>query len=250
MNMENYLEYIDAYFNDELKPDDAKQFEQRITEDKSFAEEVAFYLSTKQVLKEEGIAEKKEWFKQLAEQNSSYSKLQPIAPIRRLRAYAAAAAVAVFMLFAGYLFLFKQATSTQQMAENYIKQNLESLGVKMGNSQDSIQNALRSYNEGRLDSSLEQFQSILQRDSSNNSAKEYAGIVYLRLGDYDKALAYFQQLEKYSLASNPAIFYQALTLLKRNHPGDKQKARQLLQQVVERHLKYEEIAQQWLDKRW
>jgi tetratricopeptide (TPR) repeat protein len=248
--MENYLEYIDAYFNNELKPEEARQFEQRIKEDKGFVEEVAFYLSTRQVLKEEVIAEKKEWFRELVKHSSSSPKLRSIGPVRKLWVYAAAAAVIIFISLAGYLFLFKQTTSPEQMAENYIKQNLESLGVKMGNSLDSIQNALRSYNEGRLDSSLEQFESIIQRDSSNNSAREDAGIVYLRLGNYDKALAYFQQLEKYSLASNPGTFYQALTLLKRNQPGDKQQARQLLRQVVEQHLKYEEIAQQWLEKKW
>jgi tetratricopeptide (TPR) repeat protein len=250
MKMENYLEYIDAYFNHELKPEEARQFEQKIIEDRNFAKEVAFYLSTKQVLKEEIIAEKKKQFRELLGQNSSSSKLRSIAPVRKLWAYAAAAAAIVFILFAGYLFLFRQTTSPPQMAEEYVKQNLQSLGVTMGNSQDSLQNALRLYNEGRLNASLEQFESMVQRDSSNNSAKEYAGIVYLRLGNYDKALAYFQQLEKYSLASNPAIFYQALTLLKRNQPGDKQQARQLLQQVVANDLKGKETAQQWLEKKW
>jgi tetratricopeptide (TPR) repeat protein len=249
MKMENYLEYIDAYFNHQLKPEEARQFEQKIIEDRNFAEEVAFYLSTKQVLKEEIIAEKKKQFRELLEQNSSSSKLRSIAPIRKLWAYAAAAAAIVFILFAGYLFLFKQ-TSPQQMAEGYVKQNLQNLGVTMGNSQDSLQNALRLYNEGRLNASLEHFESMVQRDSSNNSAKEYAGIVYLRLGNYDKALAYFQQLEKYSLASNPAIFYQALTLLKRNHPGDKQKARQLLHKVVNDNLDKNEEAEQLLKAKW
>jgi tetratricopeptide (TPR) repeat protein len=249
MKMENYLEYIDAYFKHELQPEEARHFEQRIKEDKSFAEEVAFYLSAKQVLKEEAITEKKKWFKELDEQNSSSSKLRSISPVRKIWVYAGAAAVILFIVSAGYLFVFKQS-SPQQMANKYVKENLQSLGVTMGNSKDSLQNALGLYNEGLLNASLVQFESIAQRDSSNNSAKEYAGIVYLRLGNYDKALAYFQQLEKYSLASNPAIFYQALTLLKRNQPGDKQQARQLLQQVVDNDLKGKETAQHWLDKKW
>jgi tetratricopeptide (TPR) repeat protein len=81
------------------------------------------------------------------------------------------------------------------------------------------------------------------------SAKKYAGIVYLRLSNYDKALAYFQDLEKYtSLYANPAIFYHALTLMKRNQPGDKQTAKQLLQQVVQNNLEGKGNAKQWLDK--
>ena len=121
----------------------------------------------------------------------------------------------------------------------------------MGTETDSIQDGLRLYNENKLDSSLKLFESIIQRDTTDISAKRYAGIVYLRLGNYDKALEYFQELEKYtSLYTNPATFYHALTLMKRNQPGDKQQARQLLQQVVELHLENEEIAQQWLLKKW
>jgi len=54
--------------------------------------------------------------------------------------------------------------------------------------------------------------------------------------------------KKFSLFKSGHI-YQALTLLKRNQPGDKQKARQLLQQVPPQHLASEETAQQWLDRR-
>jgi tetratricopeptide (TPR) repeat protein len=95
-----------------------------------------------------------------------------------------------------------------------------------------------------------QFESIIQRDSSDFSAKRYAGIVYLRLGNYDKALDHFKQLEKNtSLYSNPATFFHALTLMKRNQPGDKQQARRLLQQVIDNDLEGKETAQQWL-KKW
>jgi hypothetical protein len=66
--MENYLEYIDAYFQRMLDPEEIKRFEQKITEDKEFADEVAFYLSAKQSLKAEADQEKKEWFRQLLAQ--------------------------------------------------------------------------------------------------------------------------------------------------------------------------------------
>ncbi len=117
-------------------------------------------------------------------------------------------------------------------------------------SQRRLQNDLRLCNENHLDSSLKLLKGIIQRNAANISIKKYAGIVYLRLGNYDKALAYFQELEKYtSLYSNPATFYHALTLMKRNQPGDKQKARQLLEQVVQNDLEGKETAQQWL-KKW
>jgi tetratricopeptide (TPR) repeat protein len=71
--------------------------------------------------------------------------------------------------------------------------------------------------------------------------KYYAGIVYLQLGNYEKALQYFRQFENDTLYSNPSLFYQALTLLKRNLPGDKQKARELLQRVVDMILERKKL---------
>ncbi len=248
--MEDYQKYIDAYFNQTLSAEEARQFEQRIMEDKNFAEEVAFYLSAKQVLKEEIMAEKKKRFRELVELNSSPLRKRQIAPVRKLWVYAAAAVVITCIFLGGYI-LFVKPTSPSQMAKQYIEKNLENLPVTMSTEKDSLQDGLRLYNENQLDSSLKLFESLIRRDTANISAKKYAGIVYLRLGNYDKALAYFQELEKYtSLYSNPATFYHALTLMKRNQPGDKQQARQLLQQVAEQHLEYEETAQQWLLKKW
>jgi tetratricopeptide (TPR) repeat protein len=82
----------------------------------------------------------------------------------------------------------------------------------------------------------------------NDVALKNLGLTYLRLGNYDKALTYFRQLEKYALYSNPAIFYQALTLMKRNQPGDKEKAKELLQRVRDNDLEGKEFAEKWLDK--
>ena len=249
--MENYLEYIDAYFNQTLSPEEARQFERRILENKEFADEVAFYLSAKQALREQVIQEKKEGFKQLLAQNSSLMEVHHTGRVRKMWVYrlSAAAAILICVFFAWYLF-FPKSASPQQMADNYINENLKTLGVTMGTERDSIQNGLRLYNEEQYDSAIQQFETILQKDTGNYVAKRYLGIVYLRVGNYDKSLQYFQQLENYSLYSNPGIFYQSLTLLKRNQPGDKQKARQLLQRVVEQHLEHEETAQQWLDKKW
>lgn len=245
--MEDNLEYIDNYFGGNLSPGEAKQFEQRIIEDRRFAEEVAFYLSAKQTSKEEMISEKKEWFRQLADQHADLPK--PVAPVRRFWKYAAAAAIIVCLFFAWYLTSVKSA-SPHQMAEEYIRQKLTTLRVTMGAERDSFQNAIRLFNEGQLVSALEKFERIAQADTSNFDAKIYSGIVHLKVENYDKALAYFQDLEKYtSRYSNPATFYHALTLMKRDRPNDKQEARRLLEQVIKNDLEEKKTAQQWL-KKW
>jgi tetratricopeptide (TPR) repeat protein len=248
--MPGSLEYIDAYFNQTLNNQEAERFEQMLLSDKAFAEEVAFYLSAKQVLNEQNEKGKKDWFKELLANENSLSEPPSYERSQKTWLYRAVAAAAIIVLLVSswYLFVLK-SSSVQQRAETYIQKNLATLPVTMGANSDSVQQGLKLYNLGQFESSQKWFELILQNDTSNYSAKKYLGIVYLRLADYDKALLYFQQLENYSLYSNPAIFYQALALMKRNLPGDKAKARRLLQQVVDDDLEGKSSAQQFL-KYW
>ena len=117
----------------------------------------------------------------------------------------------------------------------------------MGNKQDSLQEGLSLYNEGRYEEALKQFENMVQNDTSFIEAKKYAGIISLRMEQYEKAINYFLQLENYTqLYANPGKFYHALTLLKRNKQGDTETARLLLQQVVENDLEGKEEAENLL----
>jgi hypothetical protein len=248
--MQNYLEYIDAYFQRTLEAEEIKRFEKKITEDKEFADEVAFYLSAKQSLKAEADREKKEWFRQLLEQQAPVINIDQNRTSKKIWLYriAAAAAVLIFGFFAWFIF-FSKSASPQQMADDYINKDLKNLGIKMTSKTDSLQDGLRLYNSGQYDSARAIFETISQREPGDYLPKNYAGITYLQLGNYEKALQDFRQFENDTLYSNPSVFNQALTLLKRNLPGDKQKARELLQRVVDNDLEKKETAKQWL-KKW
>jgi tetratricopeptide (TPR) repeat protein len=247
--MENYLEYIDAYFQRTLDPEEIKRFEQKITEDKEFADEVAFYLSAKQSLKAEADREKKEWFRELLAQQRPVININHHRNTKRIWIYrvSAAAAVLICVFFSWYFFFSNNSATPQQMADRYINDNFKTLSVKMG-ARDSIQDGIDFYNKGQYDAAIKQFESIGQRDTGNYNVKNYLGIIYLRLGNYDKALQYFKQFENDTLEANPSQINQALTLLKRNLPGDKQKAKELLQQVKDNDLEGKEIALKLLDK--
>ena len=98
--MENYLEYIDAYFSGTLSAEEKKQFERRIHEDNQFAKDVAYYLSAKQASREELIKDKKEWFRQLASQNVTPSQKVRSLQVTKMWVYRlAAAAVVVGIIF-------------------------------------------------------------------------------------------------------------------------------------------------------
>ena len=241
----NNLEYIDDYFNEQLQPGDAKVFEQKITNDREFADEVAFYLSVRRVLHSELSVGKKEQFRMRYTQTNS--GVAEKAPVRSFLSYVAAAAV-IIAIFIGVWFWMKP-TSPETMANRYIQDNLGSFSVTMSNESNNLQSAKLLYNQGKLEESLSEFEKIASRDTSMFEAKKHAGIVALRLLQYDKALLYFSQLVSYtSLYSNPALFYHALTLMKRNQQGDREKAKVLLQTVVNENYEGADIAQKWLDK--
>ena len=243
----NSLEYIEDYFKGLLTATQKEEFEQRVLSDPSFAEELAFYLNAQALLKDELTAEKKARFKDLYRQNEPLPTRQ--SPVRRLWPYLVAAS-ALIIIIAGWL-IFGLQPGPEKLADQYISGQLQNLPVKMSSVQDSLQKAIALYNQGQLPEALTRFQQLLQQDSARAQAKIYSGIVCLRLQQYDKALDYFLQLKAdTTLYSNPALFYQSLTLMKRNHPGDSQKARQLLQLVVDRDLDKKEDAQQLLLKHW
>lgn len=240
------MAYIDDYFAGNLPPEEQKHFDQRIQSDKEFAEQVAFFLSTKQALAAAESAETKERFRSLYQVDGHQGNLRQV---RRLWPYLAAAVLIGFAVVAWFLFSAR-SENPQQLADKYIQENLIKLDVTMGAKEDGIQPGLNLYNEKRDSEALTFFENMIRKDSSNYEAKKYAGIVSLRLKSYDKALDYFTQCETYHrLYANPAVFYQALTLMERNHKGDSDSAKQLLLQVVQHDLEYKEVAQEWL-KNW
>ena len=242
------MEYIEAWFNAQLSPERKKEFEQRIVSDTVFAEETAFYLSTRKAAAAERMEEKERFREVYARYKQGiYTNKPKPALVRKLWPLVAAAAVLAGIIF-GWNVWLKQ-TSPNELADKYVKEHFQTLSVTMGNKEDSLQKGLRLYNDGKIQESLKQFETMTLNDTTFIEAKKYAGIVSLRLGQYDKAIHYFTQLENYAqLYANPGKFYHALTLLKRNRPGDKETARQLLQQVVENDLDGKEDAGKLLEK--
>ena len=237
------LDYIENYFTNTPGTDLTREFEERITSDPGFAEEVAFYLTAQEVARDSSRQIKQEYFKEIYQ-------MRPVTrstPVRKLVYYIAAAAVLSGLIFGTYT-LFRPV-SVQQLAGQYEKEHLQTLPVTMSGRSDSLQTGLRLYNDGKFTEALTQFENIIQSDTSNFTAKEYAGITALHLKEYDKAMSWFEQVETYKgLYSNRAQFLEAITLIKRNLPGDTAKAKQLLQNIVANDLEGKEFAEEWLKK--
>ena len=240
-----HLAYIDDYFKGSDPAVNNQQFEQRLLDDPSFAEEVAFYLTTHRLLQEEARAEKMERFRKLYQQ-------QPAAPMRAVKPatryiWRAVAAAAVII---GLIFTINLLTpvSKQQLADRYIQRELLDLDVSMSSTVDSLQKMRELYSQGNLSASLTISEAIISHDAANLQALEYAGVINLRLEQYDKALAWFRQLAAKKAQVNKGVFYQAVTLMKRNQPEDLPLAKSLLDEVVQKDLYGKDLAEKWLQK--
>lgn len=239
-------EYIDDYFNHSNTAEQKQQFEQRIIHDTSFAEEVAFYISTHSEIKEQLQMERKQRFREIYEEQKAI--LPHKQPVRQMWKYAiAACAIVAAMVFSWML--TGTGSSPQQLADKYIQQNWKTLDVAMSSGEDSLQQGLSLFNAGKPEAALVQFENMLKNDSANFMAKKYAGIAALRLSQYDKALFYFAALARdTTLHSNPGKFYQAVVLFKRSGPADTDAAKELLREVVANDLEGSKEAKQWLEK--
>ena len=242
------LDYIESYFTHAMVPGQAREFEKRIESDPAFAEDVAFYLSARQVSRETSLADKKNHFKAIYRQYVN-EKIPVKAPVRKLlNVYYMTAAAVVAGIIIG-IYVFTSFAPPQQLADQYIKDNLQTIGVTMSSRSDSLQTGLQLYNDGKFTEALSHFEKMLQSDSSIFTAREYAGVAALRLKDYNKALSYFEQLETFNrLYANPALILQSVTLMERNQPGDAARAKTLLKKIVDQDLEGRESAQLWLKK--
>jgi tetratricopeptide (TPR) repeat protein len=239
------LEYIDDFFKGNFASEEAKLFEERIQQDPVFAQEVAFYILASATVKGDHAEERKTSFRQIYQESGIPVESKKRKVVRFWPAWIAAAAV--LAIIACWYLIFSPVNPSK-LADQYIKQSLTQLSVKMG-SIDSMQIGLNLFNQGKYPAAQQQFESILRSDSSNATAILNAGIVSLKMNNYDKALLYFRKLEiRTDLQVNPALFFEALSLMMRNQTGDITQAKQILQEIVQKDLDKREDARLLLRK--
>ena len=241
--MNSTLDYIEDYFIGKFSDEEKKKFEIRCMNDPAFAREVSFYITARDVLKEELIGQKRKEFGELHKQLSS--KTHRAIPIyKKLSPYiAAAASILLFIVYIAFL----KNPSARQLADNFVKEELTVLPVTMGNEQDSLALGITAFNTQDYLTAEKIFYTLSQKEPSNTDALEYLGKTYLVSGQYDKANATFDTLlSRPDLKANPGKFYKAVSLMMRSNDKDVEEAKKLLQEVAENNLPGSKEAAKWL----
>lgn len=237
--MDEQSEYIEAYFEKQLSGAERKQFEERCVQDRVFAKEVAFYISSREAIRQELLEQKKVLWASGAVNSRKMT-------IRIWLPYAAAACVILFFA----LYFLYSSSAPERMASKYIQENLSQLSQSMDASPDSLQQGIAAYNNKDFNTALQLFENLYKSHPENNNALKYAGLVYLSIKNYDKAIRMFDELAgKKGLYSNPGLFYKAIALLQRNKGTDEDQAKQLLEKVVSQQSDGSTEAVKWL-KEW
>jgi tetratricopeptide (TPR) repeat protein len=208
---------------------------------------VAFYISQRRALKEELLRQKRAAWTEGEARDGLNARPAPVRKLftRRWLLYPAAASV----LLAVVLYLTLYSSSPRTLAKDYIDRQYGQLSHTMDGGADAMQQGITAYNSGDYKSALPLFQIDYAIHPENKDALKYQGIVYLRTGDCDKALQEFEELARTpGLISNPGLFLEAVTLLQRNAPGDKEKAKEWLTAVVQQQLDGSKEAAAWLKK--
>jgi hypothetical protein len=244
-------EYIEAYFAKELNEAEKNQFEERCVQDEVFARQVAFYISTREAIRQTLLEQKAQIWPEKDDNAKAQARVRNISSDKKkgmsIGWWPFAAAASFLIVIAGY-FLFQSQTPSQR-ADRYIKQHYTELSQTMNASGDSIQQGIAAYNDKDYRSALRIFHRIDDSHPGNPNVKKYIGLVYLVTKEYDQALLQFDELyTKKDVYKNPGLFLKAVTLLERNQNGDKEQAKQLLEQVVNENEEGSNEARQWLEK--
>ena len=225
------LEYIDSYFNKTLSAEERTAFEKRCEVDKDFAEQVAFYITARQSLKEKLLNQKQiEWQTKKDEEDLPFLPSFKKSFASRWITYAAAAC----FVLAASVYLFEANSAHKRLAKNYISDKYETLSQTMDASHDSIQLAIAAYNNKDYSKALDVFRSVETNDPLNSEVKKYTGLTYLQQENYDSAVMQFDMLANMKgLHSNAGDILKAISLMERSKPGDKEVAKKLLQKVID-----------------
>ena len=236
------LEQIEKYLNNELSLSERQVFENQLSTDSTLAKEFAFYVNSHSASKQLANEKRKEQFEHLRTEISSRS-IRKIKPLIWVSGLAASVILAL-----GFWWFSQTATPNAEiLADAYIQEHFENLPVKMDGNSDSLQMGLRLFNEKKLNDAQKIFEDILQRKNNDSEATKYAGITALKLQQYDKAIQYFQALAQLTnLYSNPGKFYEALALMKKNST-DRNKAKEILNEVIINNLEGNEEAKRIIE---
>ena len=217
--MANDILNIDNYFQGKLSADERTDFENKLVDDPSLAEDVAFYAQAKLVQREQILKERHAEWTQRPQKKVFLVSFNQIA----------AGVAAILLVVAGVWFFTR--SDIQQRAETYIEKDLERIKDTMDDTEDSLKLGKALYNEKKYAEARLIFEKLIDKSPD---AIEFAGLSAFKMNDYETAIKYFKKIEQNTeLINNKGKFYIALVYIKQ---GKTEEGERSLKEVVDQNL--------------
>ncbi|MFT3947438.1 MAG: tetratricopeptide repeat protein [Agriterribacter sp.] len=253
--MNNRIELIENYLGGNLPPEESIRFEKELSTDAALNTLFNMYRTIeKDMANAEKYKDQEQALKHtLQNLNNKYFKAEaPVVQMHKKNNFVrmAMAAAGFALILIAYFAFFQSSNNPVQLADKYVKEELTHLSLTMDGVQDSLQMGMAAYNDKDYQKALQLFDGLYKAHPDDSYVLKYKGLAYLLTKNYDKALLSFDELAaKKHLFSNDGLFLKAVTLLERNQAGDKDAAKQVLEQVVNEKTEGNVKAEEWL-KKW
>lgn len=255
---EKWLGKFEDYLQNKMSAVEIQEFEAQLASNQEFGEAYELYVTIEKDMRNLLASEEEAVLLRATLQSLSKKHIKSNIGAKRKTvsffsknrtlAYASIAATIILLLASYAIFLGLGSEDLHLKATKYYASNLQELGQTMGNGQDTMQLAISHYNKKEYDLAINYFKVLLEKNPSDAEVLKNLGLSLLAKEEYTMALDNFEQLAlRKDLFSNSGLFLQALTLLIRDDHGDKEEAKQKLQEVVATQSEGSQVASKWLE---
>lgn len=238
-NLEKMIKYLDG----EVIGEERQKLEQEIANDSTAKETIDCINETGKIIADNELVDFIAKMNQVdAEYKQSLLVKKPANNFRFLNKKLLMAASIVLLLSIFTVINFIIPPSNNALYDKFYTKYDACVVTRSGdNTTDEITIAIQLYDKGKYSEALEKFNKIIKQDNKNTAAHFFAGVSYMEIKAYDKAIQSLNTV----IAQNDTAFlehaewYLALCYLKSNHANQ---AKTLIKQIASSESYYRAMA--------
>ena len=216
--MNNNIKYsllVDRYLSGEMDDSEKILFEKEVINNKVLQKELELEEDINRILSMDDMIDFRiKVAEVIREARAKQKRIKVITLSRRQVIFAAAAAVVLIFLTVSALLLLPQRSTSEKLFAMYYDSDKPIRVTRSGD--DNLVEALRCYQQKNYGDAIELFDEILVTDPDNAAVRFYAGISYIEISQYEKAIESFQYIinENDHLYIEPSQWHLGLCYIK------------------------------------